>query len=33
MLHGTTIEALAKKLWPADPERVAARFDPFRDAA
>jgi len=31
--HGTTIEAPEKKLWRPDPERLAVRFDRFRDAA
>ena len=31
--HGTTIEAPAKKLWRPDPERLAVRFDRFRNAA
>jgi putative restriction endonuclease len=31
--HGTTIESPTKKLWRPDPERLAVRFDRFRDAA
>jgi len=31
--HGTTIEAPTKKLWRPDLERLAVRFDRFRDAA
>ena len=31
--HGITIEAPAKKVWRPDPERLAVRFDRFRNAA
>ena len=31
--HGITIEAPAKKVWRPDPERLAIRFNRFRDAA
>lgn len=31
--HGITIEAPAKKVWRPDPERLAIRFDRFRNAA
>jgi putative restriction endonuclease len=31
--HGTTIEEPAKRLWRPDPERLAVRFERFRNAA